>query len=193
LGSGDLCDSVPGLKPRAIHEAQAIHELPQPSGWGIKSKQTIFIIIKLSIMPFINIWVHLVWATKNMAPLLANGMRQQVFTHIKENGSKKGIHVDFVNGYIDHVHCLVSLTAEQTIAQIVQLLKGESSFWINKINLCKEHFDWQNDYFAVSVSESGVHAVREYIKNQEAHHTKKTFGEEYEAFVNKYGFVMMKG
>ena len=136
-------------------------------------------------MPFINIWVHLVWATKKRAPLLTKEMRQQVFEHIKENGLNKGIHVDFVNGHVDHVHCLVSLKAEQTIAQILQLLKGESSFWINKNNLGREHFDWQDDYFAVSVSESGLHAVREYIKNQEAHHTKKTFGEEYDEFIRK--------
>jgi REP element-mobilizing transposase RayT len=144
-------------------------------------------------MPFTNIWVHLVWATKKRAPLLAKEIRQGVFKHIKENGLKNGIHVDFVNGHVDHVHCLVSLKAEQTITQILQLLKGESSFWINKNNLSKEHFEWQNDYFAVSVSESGLHAVREYIKNQEAHHTKKTFAEEYDEFIRKYGFVLIKG
>lgn len=144
-------------------------------------------------MPFISIWVHLVWATKKRAPLLTKDIRQEVFKHIKENGLKKGIHIDFVNGYVDHVHCLVSLKAEQNIAQILQLLKGESAFWINKNNLSQEQFEWQGDYFAVSVSESGLHAVREYIKNQENHHTKKTFGEEYDEFIRKYGFVLIKG
>jgi putative transposase len=143
-------------------------------------------------MPFIKIWVHLVWATKNRVPLLTKDMRQQVFKHIKENGMEKNIYVDFVNGHIDHVHCLISLNANQTIAKILQLLKGESSFWINKNNLCKQYFDWQDEYFAVSVSESGVDAVREYIKNQETHHAKKTFEEEYDEFTRKYGFVLMK-
>ena len=91
------------------------------------------------------------------------------------------------------MHCLVSLSSEQTIAKVVQLLKGESSYWINKNNLCKENFEWQDEYFAVSVSESGVNRVREYIKNQEAHHTKKTFQEEYDEFMEKYGFKMLKG
>ena len=144
-------------------------------------------------MPFIKIWIHLVWATKKRALLLTKEMRQQVFKHIKENGVEKGIHVDFVNGHIDHVHCLISLNADQTIAKILQLLKGESSFWINRNNLCKEHFEWQDEYFAVSVSESGVNAVREYIKNQEAHHAKKTFKEEYAEFIKKYGFKLIKG
>ena len=144
-------------------------------------------------MPFIKIWIHLVWATKKRAPLLTKDIRQQVFTHIRENARLKNIHADFVNGYTDHVHCLVSLSSEQTIAKVVQLLKGESSYWINKNNLCKENFEWQDEYFAVSVSESGVNRVREYIKNQEAHHTKKTFQEEYDEFMEKYGFKMLKG
>jgi putative transposase len=143
-------------------------------------------------MPFIKIWVHLVWATKNRVPLLTKDMWQQVFKHIKENGMEKNIYVDFVNGHVDHEHCLISLNANQTIAKILQLLKGESSFWINKNNLCKQYFEWQDEYFEVSVNESGVDAVREYIKNQKTHHARKTFEEEYDEFTRKYGFVLMK-
>ena len=138
-------------------------------------------------MPLLKIWIHLVWATKNREPILTQDIRQQVFSHIRENASKKNIYVDFVNGHVDHVHCLISLNQEQTIAKIVQLIKGESSFWINKNNLCRQKFEWQDEYFAVSVSESGINKVREYIKNQEEHHKKKSFREEYDEFVNKYG------
>ena len=138
-------------------------------------------------MPLLKIWIHLVWATKNRAPVLTKDIREIIFKHIKENGKKKNIHVDFVNGHCDHVHCLVSLNAEQTIAKVVQLLKGESSYWANKNNLCEEKLAWQDEYFAVSVSESGVDRVREYIKNQEEHHRNKTFGEEYDEFIKKYG------
>ena len=144
-------------------------------------------------MPFIKIWIHLVWATKERTPLLTKDIRQQVFAHIRENAKTKNIHLDFVNGYIDHVHCLISLNAEQNIAKLIQLIKGESSFWINKNNLCKEKFEWQDGYFAVSVSESGVNNVREYIKNQEEHHQKKTFQQEYDEFMEKYGSKMMRG
>ena len=144
-------------------------------------------------MPFIKIWIHLVWATKKREPLLTKDIRQLVFKHIRENAVIKNIHVDFVNGHVDHVHCLISLHPEQTISKVVQLIKGESSYWINKNNLCKEHFEWQDEYFAVSVSESSVNKVREYIKNQEEHHSKKTFQEEYDEFMKKYGFVLIKG
>ena len=143
-------------------------------------------------MPMIKIWIHLVWATKSRKPLLDKNIRQKVWQHMRSNAQEKQIHIDFINGYVDHVHILLSLNTDQTIAKIVQLLKGESSFWINKHNLCNEKFEWQDDYFAVSVSESGVNVVREYIKNQEAHHAKKTFQQEYDEFMKKYGFLLIK-
>jgi putative transposase len=144
-------------------------------------------------MPYLKIWIHFVWATKNREPTMTKTNRQQLFSHIKNNGILKGIHVDFVNGHIDHVHALVSLNAEQTVAKVAQLLKGESAFWANKNNLFKEKLCWQDEYFAVSVSESGVNKVREYIKNQEIHHQQKTFHQEYEEFMERYGFGLMKG
>lgn len=105
----------------------------------------------------------------------------------------KGIFIDFVNGYSDHCHCLVSLGIDQSIQKVMQLIKGESSFWINKNELTKEKFEWQDEYFAVSVSESMLDKVRAYIKNQEEHHNKKTFQEEYEEFITKYGFEKYNG
>ncbi len=74
----------------------------------------------------------------------------------------------------------------------MQLIKGESSFWINQQGLTKTKFEWQDEYFALSVSESAVDKVREYIKNQEAHHSKKTFQQEYVEFISKYGFEKYK-
>jgi len=143
-------------------------------------------------MPFIKIWIHFVWSTKNRVPVLVADARQKIFAHIKENGLLKNIYVDFVNGHIDHVHCLVSLKSTQTVSTVAQQLKGESACWANKNNLCGQKLEWQDDYFAVSVSESAVDSVREYIKNQEEHHKKKTFAEEYEEFIKKYGFNLMK-
>lgn len=135
----------------------------------------------------------MVWATKNREPLLTPAIRQKIFSHIRDNAKTKNIYVDFINGYTDHAHCLISLNQEQTIAKVVQMIKGESSFWINKNNLCSEKFEWQDEYFAVSVSESGINKVREYIKNQETHHEKKTFQQEYDEFIEKYGFRIMEG
>ena len=133
-------------------------------------------------MPFVKVYLHCVWSTKNRIPYLDSiELRQKVWNHIRENAIQKGIYIDFINGYSDHCHCLISLGVDQNIQKVIQLIKGESSFWINKNELTKEKFQWQEEYFAVSVSESILDKVREYIKNQEEHHKKKSFQEEYEA------------
>ena len=140
-------------------------------------------------MSFVNIWVHVVWGTRRREPLLEKSVRYDIFNHIRQNAKSKGIHVDFINGYVDHVHCLISMNAKQDIATIVQALKGESSHWVNnKTALLKHRLEWCEDYYAVSVGASGLDAVREYIRNQEAHHGKKTFADECEEFMRIYGF-----
>lgn len=70
-------------------------------------------------MPYIKVWIHFVWTTKDRKPLLADDIRQKVFQHIRENAREKDIFIDFINGYSEHVHCLISLGAEQTIKQIM--------------------------------------------------------------------------
>ena len=142
-------------------------------------------------MGYIKIWIHLVWTTKNHEPLLTKEIRQHVFNHIRENALKKNIYIDFINGHSEHIHCLISLGSGQNIDNILMLLKGESSHWINKQNLLKEKFKWQKEYFAVSVSESAVNRVRDYIKNQENHHKKKSFHYEYQEFIRKYKFEIL--
>jgi putative transposase len=106
-------------------------------------------------MTFVKVYIHFVWSTKNRFPYLnSRELRLRVWQHIKENANRKGIFIDFVNGYDDHCHCLVSLGTDQTIQKVMQLIKGESAFWINKNQLTSEKFEWQDEYFSVSVSES---------------------------------------
>ncbi len=143
-------------------------------------------------MSFVKIWIHLVFATKNRVPLLKKEFRTEVYSHIIENCKKNGIFLQAINGHTDHVHCLISLGKDQTVAKITQLIKGESSFWINKSNLIPDKFSWQDDYFAVSVSESQLPTVLNYIKNQEKHHSKKTFDDEVNEFMIKYGWTLIK-
>lgn len=144
-------------------------------------------------MPFVKVYIHFVWSTKNRVPYLnSKEIRATLWQHIKENGEIKGIFIDFVNGYQEHCHCLVSLSTEQTISKIMQLIKGEAANWFNKQNFIEGKLEWQDEYFAVSVLESNLNIVREYIKNQEAHHGKKTFQQEYDEFIVKYGFQKFK-
>jgi len=78
------------------------------------------------------------------------------------------------------MHLLISLGREQNIAKVMMLIKGESAHWFNSQNLLKGKFKWQDDYFAISVSESQVETVRAYIANQEEHHRAVPFAKELE-------------
>ena len=140
-------------------------------------------------MAFVKIWVHAVWGTKNREPILEKSILESVCNHIKENGKLKGIFIDSINGYFDHLHCLMLLNADTSISKQMQLIKGESSFWINKNKIIKGHFEWAEEYFASSVSEDKLDIARAYILNQQEHHKKVTFKDEYEKFLKHFGFV----
>lgn len=131
------------------------------------------------------------FSTKNRNPLLTNEISYKVFKHIIDNCKEKGIFLQTINGYTEHIHCLISLGKDQRIAKVAQLIKGESSFWIKKEQLAAEEFMWQDDYFAVSISESVVEKVEQYIKNQKQHHSEKTFTNEVGEFMEKYGWQKM--
>jgi putative transposase len=143
-------------------------------------------------MPWIKVWLHFVWATKNRFPFLQDGVRTRVFEHIRENAVKKKIHIDFLNGYFEHVHCLISLGSDQTLEKLMQLIKGESSFWINKNKLTQKRFEWQDEYFVASVSESNLESVRRYIARQEQHHSKVPFEREFDDMLLRAGFQRFK-
>ncbi len=139
-------------------------------------------------MGYIKVYVHFVWTPKDREPILHKDIREKIFSHIRENARSKGIFIDFIGGYIDHVHCLISLNTDQSIGQTIQLIKGESSFWINKNKLFKDKFEWQREYYGISVNIRQIDRVRNYIKNQEKHHSKYTFQREYEEFRKHIGF-----
>lgn len=145
-------------------------------------------------MSWVRVYMHMVFATKNREPFLNSmALRKSVFQHIKKNATEKEIWLDCVNGYEDHAHCLISLGREQCISKVAQLIKGESSFWINQNKLTGKKFIWQDDYWVVGVSESHLKAVRNYIHNQESHHSKKSFSDEINLLMEKYGWTFVKG
>jgi putative transposase len=141
-------------------------------------------------MPYCKIMVHAIWSTKNRKPLIVKELKPLLLGHIKENSFKKNIHIDTYNCVSDHIHLLLSLGADQTIAKTIGLIKGESSNWVNKQNLSAVKFEWQEEYIALSVSSSMVDKVRHYIGRQEDHHKKKTFTEEYEEFIKSSGLLL---
>ena len=144
-------------------------------------------------MPFIKIWIHLIFSTKNRAHLITKELKPILLAHIRENAVSKDIYLDSVNCVSDHIHLLVSLKGEQSISKATMLLKGESSYWINQNNLSNFKFEQQDEYIAVSIGESSLTKVRKHIAEQEEHHKKKTFAEEYEELIKEYGFEKLRG
>ncbi len=108
-----------------------------------------------------------------------------VWNHIRENAVQKEIQVLAVNGFSDHCHFLFILNTDITIKKHIQLVKGESSFWINKQNICNSKFEWQESYYAAAVGRDDVEKTCLYIFNQESHHSVITFEEEYRRFINE--------
>ena len=144
-------------------------------------------------MAYVKNWLHCVWGTKNHFPFLMDVNKYEIIHHIRENAKSKGIYVDFVNGHREHLHCLLLLDCDQTLSKVMQLIKGESSYWINKNRIMKTRFEWADEYYGVSVSESDIDKVREYIKNQEVHHRRRTWEEECRDIFRECGFPQDQG
>lgn len=133
-------------------------------------------------MPYIRIWVHAVWGTKSRERLITKELKPKLLNHIKENAKDKKIFIKEINCETEHVHALISLSTDQSIGKILQLIKGESSHWVNENQLTKTKFGWQDEYFAISVNESQIAKVVRYIRTQEEHHSKKSYIEECDEF-----------
>jgi putative transposase len=135
-------------------------------------------------MSFVRIWVHLVFTTRDREPYFTSEIRRQLIAHIIANGKSKDIFLEAIGGWSEHLHLLISLGREQAIAKVAMLIKGESSHWLNQQNLFHGKFYWQDDYFALSVSESQLEKVKAYIQNQEEHHKAVPFAKEYDRLEN---------
>ncbi|MEZ0541512.1 transposase [Fibrella arboris] len=141
-------------------------------------------------MSYIKVWIHLVWSTKHREPYFRTpALRNIVFSHIHSFGRENDIYVDFANGYTDHVHVLIALKPTQCIADVAKLLTSGSSRWLKEQRFVPPDFAWQTDYYAASVSPSLVSRTRQYIKNQEVHHQRRSFADEHEELLTKWGVV----
>jgi putative transposase len=138
-------------------------------------------------MSYIKVWVHCVWTTNKRIPFLRDEIRADIIQHILDNARIKGIYIDHINGYQEHLHALISLGGKQTISEIMQKIKGECSFWINKNKLTRTKFEWQDDFYAVSIGISQLDNLRNYIRNQNQHHKKVDFQEELDSIIKEYG------
>ncbi|MEO7312736.1 MAG: IS200/IS605 family transposase [Chitinophagaceae bacterium] len=139
-------------------------------------------------MSYIKIWIHAVWATKNRAPLMPEIMLKKICDHIHYNCHEKGIILDKIGGHVDHLHALMRLKPEYSISKQMQLIKGESSSWVNKSGIMVPYFEWADKFFATSVSHRAINRVRNYIAIQKEHHAKESFEMEQNRFIKSLGF-----
>ena len=119
---------------------------------------------------FVQIYVHLTWATKYRRPVLVDNKRGLILKKIRTIAKTKGYQALIINGHTDHIHCLLRLRNSDSISRIINDLKGISANWINKNNILAEFFEWQEGYAAISVSPKNVKFIINYIYNQEMHH-----------------------
>lgn len=140
----------------------------------------------MSTHSYSRCWLHLVWETLRREPMLDKRAAAKASVNLMEYSSGKNIYMKINYFNADHVHALIDLPTNLTIEQVVQLLKGSSSHWINQNRLVRGRFAWGRGYGAFSVSSSDVSRVSNYIARQEEHHRRRTFEEEYQLFVRRY-------
>ena len=133
-----------------------------------------------------GILIHVVFSTKQRFKVIHKLWRDDLFAYIGGIATEHKSTLLKSGGVEDHVHLLLKIHPSFAIADTVKLIKGNSSKWINENRKINARFEWQRGYGAFSVSESMSETVKRYIENQEEHHKKLSFEEEYVAFLKKH-------
>jgi putative transposase len=133
-----------------------------------------------------QIYIQAVFAVKYRAAVLDKDWRASVFSVIGNIINETGCKTIIVNGIEDHVHCFFGLKPTISISELMKTVKARSSKYINDNRFLPNRFEWQVGYGAFSYSNSQIDSVFKYIKNQEKHHAKKTFKEEYVATLEEF-------
>ncbi len=132
---------------------------------------------------FGNILLHIIFSTDGRRPLIKPGFRDDLFAYLGGIVREMKETALIVNGTADHVHMLVRIRPAHSAAEVVRVVKANSSKWV-RLKWTRD-FAWQTGYAAFSVSESNVSAITKYISGQEEHHEKHSFQDEFVAFLKK--------
>jgi putative transposase len=129
-------------------------------------------------------FVHCVFSTKERRDLIALELQERLYAYLVGIADNLGFKILAAGGTSNHVHLLIGLPTSLTLAEAVQKLKANSSRWLRESGV---QFEWQKGYGAFSVSPSLLSTVQAYIRNQEEHHRKRNFEEEFRALLDKSG------
>jgi putative transposase len=135
---------------------------------------------------YISNYIHFVFSTKNRTPFLTPEIRNRLWEYIGGIAKQNNITPIIIGGYTDHCHALLLLPSTLSLADTAKKIKGISSKWLSDTYPELKNFSWQEGYGAFSVSISQVDDTIKYIRNQEEHHKKVSFQEEYIAFLKKH-------
>jgi len=128
---------------------------------------------------YTQIHIHVVFAVQNRTSMISDSWKDQLFKYITKIVQNNGHKVLQINGVYDHVHILIGMRPVQALSDLMKQVKQDSSKWINEKRLAPDHFSWQSGYGAFAYSKNEVPKVIKYIKNQEEHHEKESFSNEY--------------
>jgi len=134
---------------------------------------------------YINILIHTVFSTKNRESWISSSLRERLYPYMCGIARENDLKVLCIGGTDNHIHILLSLDSTTSIAQAMQLIKGGSSKWIHETFPELRLFSWQEGYGAFSIGISNVDETKKYIENQEKHHSKESFRDEYLKFLRK--------
>ncbi|WP_433836460.1 IS200/IS605 family transposase [Flavobacterium anhuiense] len=135
---------------------------------------------------YTQIHIHFVFAVKYRKAIIHKNWKDELYKYISGIIRNNNHKLLAINGVSDHIHILVGFRPVQSISELMKNVKQNSSKWINENRFINTHFEWQEGYGAFSYSKSQLHAVINYIENQEQHHKQKTFREEYINFLEKF-------
>lgn len=133
-----------------------------------------------------QIYLQFVFAVKYRNAVLDKEWRTKLFGVIGNLINEANCKTIIVNGVEDHVHCLVGLKPVVSVSELMKTVKAKSSKYINDSRLTADRFEWQEGYGVFSYGRSQLGAVYKYIQNQEAHHNKQTFKDEYIEFLKEF-------
>ena len=138
---------------------------------------------------YISCCIHYVFSTKDRCRTISPEMRERLWAYMGGIARENKMKALAVGGTADHVHILLVLPSTISIAKAIQLIKGGSSKWLSDAFPALRNFAWQEGYGAFSISVSGIDDTVAYIKAQDEHHRKRTFEEEFLAFLKKHGIA----
>lgn len=135
---------------------------------------------------YTQLYFHVIFAVKGRDNLISKKWKEELYKYISGIVSNKEQKLMIINGMPNHIHLLLSTKPNCNLSDLVRDIKSNSSKWINSKQFISGKFEWQIGFGAFTVSQSGVNSVIDYIKNQENHHGKKSFREEYKDFLTSY-------